>query len=69
MSKMIQTPWEAMQSAEPARSNTYEKYVHDKGGMIVVYDSQGRMLEVRSVYGAFDDSNESEGNDDGNRNA
>ncbi len=65
MSMKIQTTWEAMQSEQHPKSNTYEKHTHDKGGVIVVYDSQGRMLEVKSVYGAFASSHESEVNKNG----
>lgn len=73
MSKMIQTPWEAMQAnclhPTKPKSNTYEKHIDDQDTTITVYDSQGRMLEVKSVYGAFATSDESEGNDNGNCNA
>ena len=60
MSKKIQTTWEAIQSETFPKSNTYEKQNLDHDNVIIVYDSQGRMLEVKSVYGAFANSPESE---------
>lgn len=32
-------------------ANTYEKRYYDNGSVIVIYDSKGRMLEIKSVYG------------------
>lgn len=29
-------------------------YTHDKGGLIVVYDSQGRKIGLHSVYGCIE---------------
>lgn len=72
MSMNFQTQWKTVQCAQCAKtpeSNTYEKQIHDKGGMIVIYDSQGRMLGVKSVYDAFASANESEVTDYDNRTA
>lgn len=71
MSMKLQTPWEAMQETNAApvkhHGHTYEKCVHDKDVVIVVYDSQGRKMEVKSVYGAFSDETEVKDDDHCNR--
>lgn len=46
--------------------NINDMHIHDKGGMIVIYDSHGRMLEVNSVYEEYKNSTESMGRYDSN---
>ena len=69
-----QTLWESMQEENLAscspESNSYTKqFNEEKGCTISVYDSRGKMLEVKSVYGAFADTNASEVNCVGQCNA
>ncbi len=49
--------------------NRYEKHMHDKGGVIVTYDSQGRVLSMQNRYSPHQLSNFSEVNNHGTRTA
>ncbi len=73
MCKPIETSWEAILKSCPkqcrgqstefndAAGNTYEKHTYENGGLIAVFDSQGRRLGVHSVYGCFELPAEKEG--------
>ena len=45
--------------------DSYFKHYHDKGGVVLTYDDQGRIREMRNRYGDQQYFNQFEENDNG----
>lgn len=57
MGKMICTSQESQRTHSPYPDfeceDPYARHYHNKGGVIVAYDNQGRIREMKSAYGDF----------------
>lgn len=70
MNKTIHPSRDTMESScENSTQSPPQKFIHHKGGMTVVYDSQGEILEFINSYGSINDSKKCEENTYENSNA
>ena len=57
MGKMINSSQESQRQPSPYPDfeceDPYARHYHNKGGVIVAYDNQGRIREMKNAYGDF----------------